>query len=330
MWVLHADQIAQQPKTDGAVVTAVQSRSWELPPSLPPLSLACIQPSSWERCVRLAGWVSDNSTSVPSSSRFIGGPQLWWQPLAEVVPHKAGLVCGKRLVFVSAEGCWAMTQCLFVCNSWDHHKEGKRQGQVGGKASGGNWELWQRIFPRLPEWVREGRQTRRERLRLTTDDVSVKHPAGTRAAFREMVRCCKALSNPPPSCCNLHKVKIHARRLRSGNGGSGSCAGEQHPQLENPGPAGFAGGTQNRRARFRYRLAYILLCKKVAEGGKGKMGRKAAVCKAFVWPNSFKAFYILDWQMRRREVLHYSQGAFSLLNLIWVVGKEENIAGRYS
>lgn len=44
-------------------------------------------------------------------------------------------------------------------------------------------------------------------------------------------------------------------------------------------------------------------------------GRKAAVCKAFVWPNYCKALYIFDWQLRR-GVSHYSQEAFSVLNLI--------------
>lgn len=107
----------------------------------------------------------------------------------------------------------------------------------------------------VPEQAKE-REVEEKRLSLATnrhpDNVSVKHPAGTRSAHREMVRYYKALSNPSPSCYNLHKVKIHVRRLRSGNGGSSSCAGEQHPQLERPGPAGSAGGTPNRRTRFRY------------------------------------------------------------------------------
>lgn len=119
-----------------------------------------------------------------------------------------------------------------------------------------------------------------------------------------MVRCYKALSNPPPSCYNLHKVKIHVRRLRSGNGGSSSCAGDQHPQLESPGLAGSAGGTPNRRTRFRYCAVFSALQEwwlkgERREDGEGFWAEGAtAICKAFVWPNYYKAPYALNWQRR--------------------------------
>lgn len=160
----------------------------------------------------------------------------------------------------------------------------------------------------MPEQAKKG-EVEEKRLSLASsrhpDNVSVKRPAGTRSAHREMVRCCKALSNPPPSCYNLHKVKIHVRRLRSGNGGSSSCAGNPQPQLESPGPAGSAGGTPNRRARFRYCVVFSALqewCLKgeTREGGWEAFwaGGETAICRAFVWPNYYKAPYALNCQRR--------------------------------
>ncbi|CAM5100454.1 unnamed protein product, partial [Natator depressus] len=103
-----------------------------------------------------------------------------------------------------------------------------------------------------------------------------------------MVRCCKALSNPPLSCYNLRKVKIHVRRLRSGN--SGSCAGEQHPQLESPGPAGSAGGTPNRRARFRLQFPQLALRRRL--GQLSCMSRPALKLRS--WPLTI-LYYLLPF-----------------------------------
>ncbi|XP_009685748.1 phosphatidylserine decarboxylase proenzyme, mitochondrial isoform X1 [Struthio camelus] len=105
-----------------------------------------------------------------------------------------------------------------------------------------------------------------------------------------MVRCYKALSNPPPSCYNLRKVKIHVRRLRSGNGGSSSCAGDQHPQLESPGPAGSAGGTPNRRSRFRLQFPQLALRRRL--GQLSCMSRPALKLRS--WPLTI-LYYLLPF-----------------------------------
>ncbi|XP_025024989.1 phosphatidylserine decarboxylase proenzyme, mitochondrial isoform X1 [Python bivittatus] len=103
-----------------------------------------------------------------------------------------------------------------------------------------------------------------------------------------MVRCCKALSNPPPSCCNLHKVKIHVRRLRSGNsGGSGSCAREQHPQLESAAPAG---STPNRKVRFRLQFPQLALRRRL--GQLSCMSRPALKLRS--WPLTI-LYYLLPF-----------------------------------
>ncbi|XP_021405644.2 phosphatidylserine decarboxylase proenzyme, mitochondrial isoform X1 [Lonchura striata] len=105
-----------------------------------------------------------------------------------------------------------------------------------------------------------------------------------------MVRCYKALSNPPPSCYNLRKVKIHVRRLRSGNGGSSSCAGDQHPQLESPGPAGSAGGTPSRRTRFRLQFPQLALRRRL--GQLSCMSRPALKLRS--WPLTI-LYYLLPF-----------------------------------
>lgn len=155
---------------------------------------------------------------------------------------------------------------------------------------------------------------------LHPDDVSVKHPAGTRAPHREMVRCYKALSNPPPSCYNLRKVKIHVRRLRSGNGGSSSCAGDKHPQLESPGLAGSAGGTPTRRTHFRYCSVFSALQEwsLMREGGwEGFWAEGAgAICKAFVCPNYYKAPYTLLWDTRACCSMTRGMGKLSFFSLL--------------
>lgn len=150
-----------------------------------------------------------------------------------------------------------------------------------------------------------------------------------------MVRCYKALSNPPPSCYNLHKVKIHVRRLRSGNGGSSSCAGDQHSQLDSPGPAGSAGGTPNRRTRFRYCLVFSALWEWWLNG-ETRGGRTegfwaegaTAICKAFVWPNYYKAPYALNWQ--RRACCYMTRGTrrgfFFSFPLFSITRRTEKIA----
>ncbi|XP_066466144.1 phosphatidylserine decarboxylase proenzyme, mitochondrial isoform X1 [Tiliqua scincoides] len=102
-----------------------------------------------------------------------------------------------------------------------------------------------------------------------------------------MVRCCKALSNPPASCCNLRKVRIHVQRLRSGNGGSSSCAGEQHPQLERPSPAG---GTPSRRARFRLQFPQLALRRRL--GQLSCMSRPALKLRS--WPLTI-LYYLLPF-----------------------------------
>lgn len=166
-----------------------------------------------------------------------------------------------------------------------------------------------------------------------------------------MVRCCKALSNPPPSCYNLHKVKIHVRRLRSGNGGSSSCAGNPQPQLESPGPAGSAGGTPNRRARFRYCVVFSALqewCLKgeTREGGWEAFwaGGETAICRAFVWPNYYKAPYALNCQRRaccymtrgmKRvsflcPVLHHGENRKINQGLLWNQAKQRGAPGLWS
>lgn len=144
-----------------------------------------------------------------------------------------------------------------------------------------------------------------------------------------MVRCCKALSNPPPSCYNLHKVKIHVRRLRSGNGGSSSCAGDPHPQLDSPGPAGSAGGTPNRRARFRYCVVFSALQEWCLKGETRKGGREGfwaggatAICKAFVWPNYYKAPYAMNCQ--RRACCYMTRGMKRVSFLSPILHHEEN------
>lgn len=135
-----------------------------------------------------------------------------------------------------------------------------------------------------------------------------------------MVRCYKALSNPPPSCYNLRKVKIHVRRLRSGNGGSSSCAGDQHPQLESPGPAAPAGGTPSRRTRFRYCWVFSALQEwwlKREGGWEGFWAEGAgAICQAFVWLNYCKAPYTLHWQRRARRSMTRRMGKLSFLSLL--------------
>lgn len=135
-----------------------------------------------------------------------------------------------------------------------------------------------------------------------------------------MVRCYKALSNPPPSCYNLRKVKIHVRRLRSGNGGSSSCAGNQHPQLGSPGPAGSASGTPNRRTRFRYCSIFSALQEwwlKREGGWEGFWAEGAgAICEAFVWPNYYKAPYTLHWQRRACCSMTRRMGKLSFLSLL--------------
>lgn len=142
-----------------------------------------------------------------------------------------------------------------------------------------------------------------------------------------MVRCYKALSNPPPSCYNLRKVKIHVRRLRSGNGGSSSCAGDQHPQLESPGPAGSAGGTPSRRTRFRYCSVFSALQEwwlKREGGWEGFWAEGAgAICEAFVWPNYYKAPYTLYWQRRACCSLTRGMGKLSFLSLLLSVTRME-------
>lgn len=153
-----------------------------------------------------------------------------------------------------------------------------------------------------------------------------------------MVRCYKALSNPPPSCYNLRKVKIHVRRLRSGNGGSSSCAGDQHPQLESPGPAGSAGGTPNRRTRFRYCSVFSALQEwwlkgETREGGwEGFWAEGAtAICEAFVWPNYYKAPYALNWQRRACCYMTRGMRRLSFLSfLLSITRRMEKLARDHS
>lgn len=87
--------------------------------------------------------------------------------------------------------------------------------------------------------------------------VSVRGEARTRAPLGEMVRCCQRPPNPAVPRHNLHKVRVHVQRPRSGGGSGGPGA---PPRLEGPGLGGLS-----RRARFRY-----------CEGGAGWRPRVCA------------------------------------------------------
>lgn len=79
---------------------------------------------------------------------------------------------------------------------------------------------------------------------LPAHHVSVRGEARTRAQRGEMVRCCQRPPNPAVPRPDLHKVRVHVQRPRSGGGGRGPGA---PPRLEGPGLGGLS-----RRARFRY------------------------------------------------------------------------------
>lgn len=79
---------------------------------------------------------------------------------------------------------------------------------------------------------------------LPAHHVSVRGEARTGAQLGEMVRCCPRPPNPAVPRHDLHKVRVHVQRPRSGGGGRDPGT---PPRLEGPGLGGLS-----RRARFRY------------------------------------------------------------------------------
>ncbi|KAM7004551.1 LOW QUALITY PROTEIN: phosphatidylserine decarboxylase proenzyme, mitochondrial [Passerculus sandwichensis] len=89
----------------------------------------------------------------------------------------------------------------------------------------------------------------------------------------------------------LQGPELHTGKwLRSGNGGSSSCAGDQHPQLESPGPAGSAGGTPSRRTRFRLQFPQLALRRRL--GQLSCMSRPALKLRS--WPLTI-LYYLLPF-----------------------------------
>lgn len=82
-----------------------------------------------------------------------------------------------------------------------------------------------------------------------SDNVSEQEPsAGGSAELREMVRCCRSLHSPP-SCYNLHRVRVDVRRLRtiSSTGAAGEQGGSNGGNV-----SGHGAQALSHRNRFRY------------------------------------------------------------------------------
>ncbi|CAB1318691.1 unnamed protein product, partial [Coregonus sp. 'balchen'] len=114
------------------------------------------------------------------------------------------------------------------------------------------------------------------------DNVSEQEPAaGSSAELREMVRCCKSLHSPP-SCYNLHRVRVDVRRLRPI-----SSAGEQ---------GGVSGGNSSGQVaqvlshRNRFRLQFPQLALRRRLGQLSCMSRPALRLRS--WPLSFLYYFL--------------------------------------
>ncbi|CAB1332590.1 unnamed protein product, partial [Coregonus sp. 'balchen'] len=118
-----------------------------------------------------------------------------------------------------------------------------------------------------------------------SDHVSEQEPvACSSAELREMVRCCRSLHSPP-SCYNLHRVRVDVRRLRTIS--SAGAAGEQ-----GGGNAGNISG-QGARAlshRNRFRLQFPQLALRRRLGQLSCMSRP--ILRLRSWPLSFLYYFL--------------------------------------
>ncbi|XP_024237843.1 phosphatidylserine decarboxylase proenzyme, mitochondrial isoform X1 [Oncorhynchus tshawytscha] len=118
-----------------------------------------------------------------------------------------------------------------------------------------------------------------------SDNVSEQEPAaGSSAELREMVRCCKSLHSPP-SCYNLHRVRVDVRRLRpiSSSGEQGGVSGGNSSGQ----------GTQGAQAlshRNRFRLQFPQLALRRRLGQLSCMSRPALRLRS--WPLSFLYYFL--------------------------------------
>ncbi|XP_036209067.1 phosphatidylserine decarboxylase proenzyme, mitochondrial isoform X3 [Myotis myotis] len=117
---------------------------------------------------------------------------------------------------------------------------------------------------------------------LPAHHVSVRGEARTRAQRGEMVRCCQRPPNPAVPRHDLHKVRVHVQRPRSGGGGRGPGA---PPRLEGPGLGGLS-----RRARFRLHFPQLALRRRL--GQLSCMSRPALKLRS--WPLTV-LYYLLPF-----------------------------------
>ncbi|XP_078523856.1 phosphatidylserine decarboxylase proenzyme, mitochondrial isoform X1 [Lissotriton helveticus] len=101
-----------------------------------------------------------------------------------------------------------------------------------------------------------------------------------------MVRCRRPLPNPPSSCFNLRKVKVHVRRARAASGSG--WAGEEQPGSADLGRPD--GGTPSRRARFRLQFPQLALRRRL--GQLSCMSRSALKLRS--WPLTI-LYYLLPF-----------------------------------
>ncbi|XP_006640159.3 phosphatidylserine decarboxylase proenzyme, mitochondrial isoform X1 [Lepisosteus oculatus] len=106
-----------------------------------------------------------------------------------------------------------------------------------------------------------------------------------------MVRCCRSLHSPP-SCYNLRRVKVHARRLRPGGGSS--QAGERGAPGGGGGEGGGGGGRSEANAvpshRTRFRLQFPQLALRRRLGQLSCMSRSTLKLRS--WPLSFLYYFL--------------------------------------
>ncbi|XP_014398037.1 PREDICTED: phosphatidylserine decarboxylase proenzyme isoform X2 [Myotis brandtii] len=117
---------------------------------------------------------------------------------------------------------------------------------------------------------------------LPAHHVSVRGEARTRAQRGEMVRCCQRPPNPAVPRHDLHKVRVHVQRPRSGGGGRGPGA---PPRLEGPGLGGLS-----RSARFRLHFPQLALRRRL--GQLSCMSRPALKLRS--WPLTV-LYYLLPF-----------------------------------
>ncbi|MEE6504231.1 hypothetical protein FKM82_005109 [Ascaphus truei] len=99
-----------------------------------------------------------------------------------------------------------------------------------------------------------------------------------------MVRCRKPVTKPPPSRCNLRRVRLHVRRTRAA---SSWAEGDQTNPSE---PAKPDNSTPSRRARFRLQFPQLALRRRL--GQLTCMSRPALKLRS--WPLAI-LYYLLPF-----------------------------------